>query len=210
MKRLIYLTALISVFQSVSHAQSNVQVDVNAGLSLIDNSNRVSSFWDSGWRIGGGLIFVVSRNVQLSAEVNYSHFGYSGNGPSLAEPRVIGFRREITGEASTVYQASVGTRLSMSHYSARPFLAIRGGIQSTQVGEIRATEWNDQNPPGTLTTYVYQPSEKSSANPFASIGFGVAFLINSSVSLSVEGALSQTFDGGQLMYPLFTTMQFSL
>jgi len=208
MKRTICLAALIFFLQNFSYTQSDIRVELNAGLSLLSKLNTVLPYWDNGWKIGIGVLYVVSQNVQLSANAGYNRFGYSGQGPTLATPRIVGFRREMTGEKSNIYEISLGTRLFISRGFVQPFISIRGGIQSTQVGEIRIMEWMEQNPQNTLTHYVYKSSGINFSKPFASIGFGVDVPINSSFNLLLEGIFARSFDGAQLYYPVFASLQY--
>jgi hypothetical protein len=210
MRRATYLALFVFILQNVSHTQSDIRIETSAGLSLISESNSVLPYWNNGWKVSGSASYVVSQNIQLLASVGYSRYGYSGHGPALAIPRVVGFRRDVTGDASHIYEASVGTRLFMSDHFVKPFISVRGGIQSTQVGEIRITEWMEQNPQNTLTTYVYQSSGTTFSKPFASIGFGVDVPIGSTSNILFEGMFAQTFDGAQLYYPIFVTLQIEL
>ncbi|CUS76396.1 hypothetical protein JGI14_100127 [Candidatus Kryptonium thompsonii] len=216
MRRVIYLALLVFILQSVSQAQSDIWVELNAGVSSVSESNSANSilrYWDGGWKVGGAVSYVVSQDIQLVASVGYSRLRYSGKGPTLAIPDVVGFRMSITGDASHIYEASIGTRLFMSHCFVKPFISIRGGIQYTRVGEIRITTWMEQNPQNTLTTRVYSSSGTSFSKPFAFVGFGVGAPINSSVNVLLEGAFTLTFDGLQPYYlisSIFATLQLNL
>ncbi len=211
MRRVIYLALLVFILQSVSQAQSDIWVELSAGFSSVSESNSANSilrYWDGGWKVGGAVSYVVSQDIQLVASVCYSRLRYSGKEPALAIPDVVGFRISITGDASHIYEASIGTRLFMSHRFVKSFISIRGGIQYTRVGEIRiTTRWE------RLTTYVYRPSGTSFPKPFAFVGFGVGVPINSSVNVLLEGAFTLTFDGLQPYYlisSIFATLQLNL
>lgn len=196
------------ILKDVSQAQSNIRIEISAGLSLISGLNLALPYWKDGWRVGGSISYAVSQNIQLLAGVGYSRFEYSGQGPNLVVPLVLGFRRDIAGDASHIYEASVGVRL-LSDRFVKPFISVRVGILYTQVGEIRITEWMEQNPQNKFT-YVYHSSGVGFSKPFASTGFGVDVPIGSKFNILLEGMFTVTFDLAQLYYPICATLQFGL
>lgn len=218
------------ILKDVSQAQSNIRIELSAGLSLISESNSVLPYWNNGWKVGGSISYAVSQNIQLLAGVGYSRFEYSGQdetppwdryiqpgysrfeysggGPNLAVPLALGFRRDIAGDASHIYEASVGVRL-LSDRFVKPFISVRVGILYTQVGEIRITEWMEQNPQNKFT-YVYRSSGIGFSKPFASTGFGVDVPIGSKLNILLEGMFTVTFDLAQLYYPICATLQLEL
>lgn len=194
------------ILKDVSQAQSNIRIELSAGLSLISESNSVLPYWNNGWKVGGSISYVVSQDIQLLASMSYSRFEYSGRGPNLVSPHVLGFRRDIAGDASHIYEASVGVRL-LSDRFVKPFISVRVGILYTQVGEIRITEWMEQNPQNKFT-YVYRSSGIGFSKPFASTGFGVDVPIGSKLNILLEGMFTVTFDLAQVYYPICATLQF--
>jgi hypothetical protein len=189
--------------------KSDIRVELGVGFSLISDFNTFLPYWKNGLGVGGSISYVVSQDIQLLASLSYSRFEYSGRGPTLAIPRVVGFRRDITGDASHIYEASVGVRLVRSGYFIKPFISIRSGIQLTQVGKILVTTWQEQEPQNKFT-YVYWSSGKTFSKAFASVGLGVEVPVSSRFNILLEGMFSSTFDLSQQYCPIFATLQFEL
>lgn len=198
--------------------KSDIRVELGVGFSLISDFNTFLPYWKNGWGVGGSISYVVSQDIQILASLSYSRFEYngrepfiiefldSGQGPTLAIPRVVGFRRDITGDASHIYEASVGVRLVRSGYFIKPFISIRSGIQLTQVGKILITTWWEQEPQNKFT-YVYRSSGKTFLKSFTSVGLGVDVPVSSRFNILLEGMFSLTFDLSQQYCPIFATLQ---
>jgi hypothetical protein len=190
-------------------AQHNFRLELLAGASLNNQSTGVFSNWGNGWTVGAGASYPLRESLDLDLNATYAHYPYRGGNVQIAVPQIVGFRLNLSGQPSSILEASLAIRFTTLGSPINPFFSLRAGLYRISLGEIQVSSWLDSNPQN-ISQSTYSGSGVSDNKGFAALGVGFSVPLGTRIRLNFEGRLTQTFDSKEKFIPLLSSLQFDL
>lgn len=172
------------------------------------NENLLSN-WNNGWTIGFGFSYALNPSTEFLAHSSYQNYSYTGDNISLITPGVVGFRWDVEGEKSQLYELSLGARFVNGKKFIRPFITFRSGLIFMDIGDIIITTWNVQNPKQKNKSN-YSGSGEFLIKGLTSFGLGITLPIKQKTELIFESRFSIIFNKISTFIPINFSMRFKL
>jgi opacity protein-like surface antigen len=202
MKRFVVLSCALFLFSVPASAQeeSKFHFLANGGLSLPQSPDAFKDGWSSGFNLGGGVGYRLSRHFTVQALVNYDRFPFDEAGVMDLvidevgiDPRDLGISVDIQGADASVLSVSgelkasfIGDPDKISPYVIGGAGIARLSISDTRfTGSVMGVELLDETLEG-----------ESETNWMATFGGGVDIPLNQRVSLFFEGRYQLIFPEG--------------
>ena len=197
---ILFSTLLLTIPFCKANGEGTFAFDIRSGVAIIGHDPGVLDNWRNGWRLEIVPMYFITPSIRIFASGAYSRFPYAGdNVPGNPDP--FNFRMDVQGEASSIYEFSVGTRLGTFDLPVNPFFSIRVGAYITNPGGISITWTRITVAPGYLKVNHVDPNT-SITRMFGSASMGFMVGLSDQWKVSVEAGYSATFDGRQTLIPL--------
>ncbi len=209
MKNIISITLIALFYACNSLGQTNLRIEIQGGKSYNAFGQGTMSNWGDGWAIGGGAGCRIMPNTDVTLNLLYSHYPYTGNSLFLAFPDIAGLRYSVSGQPSNTYETSIGMRFSSQAHFINPFISLRMGLYILNAGDITISEWFDSNLQ-KVSYSKYYDSGISSTDIFLGIGIGFIIPVNSKIGLGLEGRFSQLLNSKGSFLPVIANINYNL
>ena len=210
MKNIISLTLIALFYSCNALGQTNLRIEIQGGKSYNAFGQGTMSNWGDGWAIGGGVGYRIMTNTDVTLNLLYSYYPYTGNSLLLAFPDIAGLRYSVSGQPSNAYETSIGMRFSSPQvHFINPFISLRMGLYILNAGDITISEWFDSNPQ-KVSYSKYYDSGVSSTDIFVRIGIGFIIPVNSKIGLGLEGRFSQLLISKGSFLPVIASINYNL
>ena len=208
MKRTILIVFFLSLFFFENgSAQNKLSISVGGGYVSSAFDNTKLPYWENGYSINFSSDYKIINNISLFFSSSFQRHYFNKNLVNLVVPAVVGYRYNISGENSSVFDFSIGGKLYISNSGIKPYLGIGTGLLFINQGKVELTSWMEGNPNKSNTPYANSDKNFS----FAQINFGVGMEIEliDNFQVVLDGKMIHGF-GGPLYFPLTASVKFGL
>jgi len=204
-----FFIMMVLLVPCYSSGQTMMQFEILGGRSYYTLDQGTLSNWGDGWIIGGEFGYRILPHTDLTFNLLYSKYFYTGNNIELAFPAIAGLRYSVSGQPSNTYETSVGIRFNSQAKFINPFISLRAGVFMLNEGDIIISQWFDSNPQNVSHTKYYD-SGVSSTNLFAGVGIGFIIPVSSRFGIGVEGRFSLLMNAKGAFLPVLASFQYIL
>ncbi len=208
MKRIIIIILFLSFFliDNLS-AQANFSLSFGGGYisSALDKDKL--PYWENGYLINFSTDYKMSDKIALFFSSSYQKHFFNVNLVSLVVPAVVGYRYNIDGKNSFIFDFSIGSRLYITDTKIKPYLSAGTGLLIINQGKVEITNWMEGNP--NKSTSLYSNTDKKYSLAQVNFSLGLEIELNNNFRLVFDGKLVNSF-GGPSYFPLTTSIKFSL
>ena len=209
MKRMILLVSILFLvlMQSIS-AQNNFSISIGGGYlySAIDKAKL--PYWENGFVVSLHSDYKLSDNFSVFILGSYQQHFFNQNLVTFAVPAVVGYKFSVSGDNSSVFDFSVGTKLfALNNSRIRPYLGLGIGILFIDQGRVEITEWMVGS--AERNTNLFANTDQNFNMAQLNFGLGVEIEVFSSLNLLIDGKFVQSFDGLSYL-PITAGIKFSL
>jgi len=192
MKRLlVVMTVFLLIFAQVSFAQGPARKAtflVNAGFAVPSAPEVFADYWKTGINVGGGIGFLLERNLQFQGIVEYNNFAFDEDG-FLNALGISGSGVAVDGASASIVTASANLRVLLSTGSASTAAYLIGGLSFFRLSTSDATV-------SYIGNSVTIPGDSETAAG-VSFGGGISFEMNPRLDLFVEAKYGIGFTEGE-------------
>lgn len=209
MKKTILFASILFLLliQNIS-AQNNLSVSFGAGYlhSAQDKSNL--PYWENGFIVNLNSDYRLSDNFSVFILASYQQHFFNQNLVAFAVPRVVDYRFSVSGDNSSVFEFSVGTKLfPLNQSRIRPYLGLGIGMLFIDQGRVEITDWMEGST--DRNTNLFANTDQNFNVVQFNFGLGVELEVFSILSLIIDGKFVQSFDGLSYL-PITAGIKFGL
>lgn len=195
MKRIILFVSILFLLsmQSIS-AQNNFSISVGGGYlySAIDKAKL--PYWENGFVITLNSDYRLTALFSAFISISYQQYYFDQNLVTFAVPRVVGYGYNLTGENSSVFELSIGTKLfAISESRINPYLGLGVGVLFVDQGKVEITDWIEGN--SERTTNLFSNTGQNFSTGQINFGLGVEIELVKHIALLIDGKYVHGFDG---------------
>jgi opacity protein-like surface antigen len=112
-----------------SQTKNGTVIYLNSGLALPSAPNEFSSYWKTGFNIGGGVGFPITNNVKFVGSILYGRFGFDGE-KLMTDNGFGGYGLQINGGEASILMLSAGYKIKLTNTPNRvvPFICADAGL----------------------------------------------------------------------------------
>ena len=211
MKSKLFILVMLFILSSqLNYSQSKISFSIGGGYLASLNSSERLQYWNNGYSINFGIEYLTNSNFTLSASTSYQKYYYDEKLLQLTAPTVVGYRMQVNGENTEVYELSLKAKVYMSSSSfIRPLISIGTGVLAITQGNVILTSWMDGNETAKSSVTL-----KGSNNNYIlgqyNLGAGLEIQISNNMHLLIEGSFVGCFNNGLSYFPITTSLKFGL
>ncbi|MFQ5677505.1 MAG: hypothetical protein ACE5G1_16570 [bacterium] len=200
------LTLFLLVFCYVEGtAQPRFNYEVGGGYIAVTKNGTLLSNWDDGWMLGAGISYKLTSSVAIVTSTSFQRYRYQGGFLNLNFPDE-GYRK-INGGSTNRFELSLGARLISNKNTVKFYITLRGGFLLTEIGQIKITSWNDNEPDKKFVS-VRDGTGRMISESSLALGFGLIIPVGSDLNLIFENKFVNSFKTESVFIPFTLSIQF--
>lgn len=209
MKKVILFVSILFLLliQSIS-AQNNFSVTLSGGYlhSAIDKAKL--PYWENGFIVSLHSDYILSDNFSVFILGSYQQHFFNQNLVTFAVPAVVGYRSSVSGDNSSVFELSVGTKLfTLNDSRIRPYLGLGIGMLFINQGRVAITNWMEGS--ADRNTNLFANTDQNFNVAQINFGLGIEIEVVNNLNLVIDGKFVQSFDGLSYL-PITVGIKFGL
>lgn len=193
-KTFLFVSILFLLLIPSISAQNNFSISVGGGYlySAIDKAKL--PYWENGFIIALNSDYRLTDQFSAFISTSYQQYFFDQNLVTFAVPRVVGYGYNLTGENSSVFEFSIGTKLfAISGSRIKPYFGLGVGVLFIDQGKVEITDWIEGY--SERTTNLFSNTGQKFSTGQINLGLGVEIELVNHISLLIDGKYVQGFDG---------------
>jgi opacity protein-like surface antigen len=191
--RRLALVLLVSISILSTSSAQNVSLSFHGGMAFPTSPSEFSSYWSSGYNVGGGMSYYLFPFIEVRGQVEYAEFQLDAV-TILEEAEIPPGLVTITGgEVSGLFLSGVLKILPLPDAPiVRPYGLVGGGFAALSVSDVMVSALG-------VSESVSGASEKAA---MAIVGAGIDIVVSPSVDLFLEGRYIITYTEDEQLHLL--------
>ncbi len=190
---IISLLFMLLFFVPDITAQSKVSFSLGGGYVPFLPENTKLPYWNGGYLINFSSEYKLSENAGLFFSTSYQKNNFDESLVTFAVPAVVGYRFDVTGENSSVYEFSIGGKIYSRGSMIRSYFDIGTGLLLINQGRVEIIHWMEGSP--NRFENLYQDTGKNYILAQFNLGLGVEIELYKSLKLDFDGKMMYSFNG---------------